>query len=257
MSAFSYGHIFESYQAATFQSIGSRAAATTQYCDLRSSFSAYPVVDQRPYNSCTAHAVAAIWWFALYRRTLAARKQGWQSCAVTAPPSRMYVYNRARIAAGISLNDDRGCSFAKAFAVLQGGAPAEWEFPYVARNLNVVPDSICVSSATRRIFPFTVQRIVTLDDMLSCLASWRPFVAALSVAYTFPNTLKSGLVPTPTENQIAAGHAMVVVGYDTSRRLFIFRNSWGPKWGAQGHCFIPFDYITNPSFSREMFALCA
>ena len=42
-------------------------------------------------------------------------------------------------------------------------------------------------------------------------------------------------------------HAVLAVGVATnaaatSRRLLI-RNSWGPGWGANGHAWLPYDYL--------------
>lgn len=33
---------------------------------------------------------------------------------------------------------------------------------------------------------------------------------------------------------IIIGHAVVMVGYDESQRVWIMRNSWGPDWGDGG-----------------------
>jgi C1A family cysteine protease len=77
------------------------------------------------------------------------------------------------------------------------------------------------------------------------------------VTAAFKDTTKTGLIALPRAGEtIIAGHSMVAVGFDTSRNVFIFRNSWGRGWGAQGHCFVPFDYLTGPHCG-EVFALCA
>ena len=44
-------------------------------------------------------------------------------------------------------------------------------------------------------------------------------------------------------------HAVLAIGVATnaavtSRRLLI-RNSWGPGWGANGHAWLPYDYLTS------------
>jgi len=38
-------------------------------------------------------------------------------------------------------------------------------------------------------------------------------------------------------------HAMVVVGYDLEKRVYILRNSWGTSWGDYGYCYVPFEYL--------------
>ncbi|EQC45824.1 papain family cysteine protease [Bacteriovorax sp. BSW11_IV] len=42
-----------------------------------------------------------------------------------------------------------------------------------------------------------------------------------------------------------AGHAILLVGYDDVKKQFLFKNSWGPKWGQEGYGVIGYDYIEN------------
>jgi C1A family cysteine protease len=41
------------------------------------------------------------------------------------------------------------------------------------------------------------------------------------------------------------GHAMVVVGHGTynGNQLVLLRNSWGPRWGSNGHAWVREDYL--------------
>lgn len=39
------------------------------------------------------------------------------------------------------------------------------------------------------------------------------------------------------------GHAVFVTGYDLDKKVFTFKNSWGPDWGFSGFGKISFDYI--------------
>lgn len=43
--------------------------------------------------------------------------------------------------------------------------------------------------------------------------------------------------PLNPDDPIKGGHAMAVVGFDEEKEHFIIRNSWGPKWGDQGHTY--------------------
>ena len=56
-------------------------------------------------------------------------------------------------------------------------------------------------------------------------------------------SLISKQIPSPN-----CGHAVTFVGYrcDGGRienAVFIFRNSWGPSWGAGGYGFVTYDYV--------------
>jgi C1A family cysteine protease len=39
-----------------------------------------------------------------------------------------------------------------------------------------------------------------------------------------------------------------MVGYDLEKRLFLAKNSFGPDWGDNGYCWIPFDYIKQEGY---------
>jgi hypothetical protein len=42
---------------------------------------------------------------------------------------------------------------------------------------------------------------------------------------------------------------MLCVGYSDKDRMFIVRNSWGPAWGDQGYCYIPYDYVMHSDYN--------
>lgn len=46
------------------------------------------------------------------------------------------------------------------------------------------------------------------------------------------------------------GHAIVITGYDRSRRAFTFKNSWGTKWGQQGFGTVSFEQIDKYSYDH-------
>ncbi|WP_374028946.1 C1 family peptidase [Bdellovibrio bacteriovorus] len=78
----------------------------------------------------------------------------------------------------------------------------------------------------------------------------RPVVITLKVAiphiddkkgtFTYNDAINtqcdSGQIP-------CGGHAVLLVGYDDERRLFMFKNSWGPTWGNEGYGYVTFDHV--------------
>lgn len=44
-----------------------------------------------------------------------------------------------------------------------------------------------------------------------------------------------------------AGHAILLTGYDSDRKVFFFKNSWSESWGNEGYGEIGFDYIDKYS----------
>jgi len=59
-----------------------------------------------------------------------------------------------------------------------------------------------------------------------------------------------GVIP-KRNGQIIGGHAVLIVGYDDSKQLFKFKNSWGSSWGDSGYGYLPYEYY----FLGDMFDL--
>lgn len=45
------------------------------------------------------------------------------------------------------------------------------------------------------------------------------------------------------------GHAILLTGYDSDKRIFMFKNSWGESWGDKGYGTMSFDYVNKYSDS--------
>jgi hypothetical protein len=50
-------------------------------------------------------------------------------------------------------------------------------------------------------------------------------------------------MPTDEEAKSGDGHVILLVGYDKATKRFIFRNSWGEKWGKNGYGTMPEEYV--------------
>jgi C1A family cysteine protease len=46
-----------------------------------------------------------------------------------------------------------------------------------------------------------------------------------------------------SDDELQGGHAICIVGYDDSRNLFKFKNSWSKKWADKGYGYLPYAYI--------------
>ncbi len=60
-------------------------------------------------------------------------------------------------------------------------------------------------------------------------------------------------MPQPAE-QALGGHAVLAVGYDDGQQRFI-RNSWGPGWGIQGYCMMPYLYLSDGSLASDFWTV--
>ena len=59
----------------------------------------------------------------------------------------------------------------------------------------------------------------------------------------------NGVIPNPS-GSIIGGHAILFVGYDDSKQLFKFKNSWGTSWGDNGYGYLSYKYFTSGNVSE-------
>ena len=219
-----------------FRSEGKKLPARV---DLRPYLS--EVEDQGELNSCVANAVAGAYEY------LAKRHLDDESFNV----SRLFVYYNARDLEGDdAIDEDEGTIIECAIDSLsEYGACSEDTWPYDEDLVNEEPDDDAYDEGVE----FLVEDVQRIDNDLQtwkeCLAAGYPIVFALDLYDSFESHRKRGLVPKPTAKELDSedyfGHAMLAVGYSDHDRVFIVRNSWGPKWGDQGYCYIPYEYVLD------------
>jgi len=105
------------------------------------------------------------------------------------------------------------------------------------------------------------QRILSLDEILACLAEGFPFVFGFAVDESFesPRVAGTGIVEMPeSDEHLIGGHAVLAVGYVQSERRFIVRNSWRSRWGMRGYFTIPFEYLADRALADDFWTIrCA
>lgn len=82
----------------------------------------------------------------------------------------------------------------------------------------------------------------------------RPVVVTVKVAIPYVDDAKGIVTYNATIDQecsgskiICGGHAVLLVGYDSDKKVFLFKNSWGPQWGSQGFGVLSFEHVDNYS----------
>jgi len=98
----------------------------------------------------------------------------------------------------------------------------------------------------------------SLAQVNGCLAAGYPFVFGVTVYESFEGdaVAKSGvlLMPLPTEKTVG-GHAVLAVGYNDAKQVFVIRNSWGSDWGQKGHFTIPYAYLLDPNLADDFWTI--
>lgn len=210
-----------------------------------------PIYDQGQLGSCTAQALAAAFDFDRQR-------QGKPFMS----PSRLFIYWNERDIEG-TIDSDAGAMIRDGVKVLvKLGTPREMIWPYDIEKFTLKPTPDAYVEAEKN-QALVYQRIMRpqdtpSQDMLLCLSMGYPFVTGFTVYESFESAdvARTGLVPMPgPDERVLGGHAIVVVGYDLEKQLFICRNSWGEAWGDKGNFSMPFAYLEDRNLSSDQWTL--
>ena len=86
----------------------------------------------------------------------------------------------------------------------------------------------------------------TPDNFKGYLSAGRPVAIGAKLGDRFMDWNSSATISSDTYNNPGmqhAYHAMVLVGYDDSKRAFRVRNSWGTSWGDNGSIWVDYDFF--------------
>ncbi len=206
-----------------------------------------PVYDQSTLGSCTANAVAGALQFER-------RKKGLPDFT----PSRLFLYWNTRAMEGTS-DYDSGAMLRDAIKSLgdMGDLP-ESDWPYDINEFATKPPLRCYDVATMYSHVQYKRIDQDLDLMRQALAGGDPFVFGFTVYESFESVdvAATGSVPMPgpLEKQLG-GHAVLAVGYEDVNQRFIIRNSWGPAWGQNGYCTMPYAYLQGRAYASDFWTI--
>lgn len=129
------------------------------------------------------------------------------------------------------------------------GVCLEKSFPY-GSNCALVPNKSCYTEGSKyqvvKYANIPTRNVNTaLNDLKALIQSGNTFVGGIMCYSNFFNDTK-GTIPLPT-GTIIGGHAVLFVGYDDTKRVFKFKNSWGKNWGDKGYGYLPYTYLLNGS----------
>jgi C1A family cysteine protease len=209
------------------------------FVDLRSHCS--PIENQGTLGSCTGQAVAGA--------IELLNKRGGKHNDV----SRLFIYYYERLILG-TVNYDSGAYIRDGIkATNKYGASLESLWPHDIRKFRQEPITEAKNDALNR----KVTRYERVNDFNGCvdaLSNGYPVVMGFYVYDSFmsKNVARTGIMPYPNtkREKLLGGHAVLLVGYDKRKKVFIARNSWGTNWGDKGYFYMPFDII-KPSMSDD------
>ena len=214
--------------------------------DLRAQCS--PVENQGQLGSCTANALVGSLEFLEIKAGKPATDL-----------SRLFVYYNERAIEG-TINEDAGAMIRDGVkSLVKQGVCTEKAWPYVIGKFAVKPPAACFKQGLAHQV-LSYHRILTVQEMKSCLAEGYPFVFGFTVyeAFESATVAKTGQLnlPRPKEKSLG-GHAVLAVGYNDAAQRFIVRNSWGANWGLHGYFTMPYDYLGNRNLADDLWTLRA
>jgi hypothetical protein len=229
--------------------------------DLRGQCS--PVADQGQMGACTAFAIAK------GLDEFLAKKAGHPT---SLSPAFLY-YEERKTQGNTDMTADTGAQIETGMKVLEAmGTSPEADDPYLSAAdqkdpakikafLATAPGSKAVTDALNFRIPGSKSFItpgtgkhlkpVPLSSMSAIrdsLASGMPVVAGIIVFQSMMSDAvkNTGVVPMPdpkSGDKPVGGHAIMLVGYDETKQVFIVRNSWSASWGDGGYFTLPYDYV--------------
>jgi C1A family cysteine protease len=210
----------------------------------------FPVYDQGQLGSCTANAFCAAFRI---RSTVQKKFTGFI-------PSRLFFYYNERQIEGTTREDAGADVIDGELFVQQQGICSEALWPYIIPKFAVQPPPTCYAQAKQ----YCIKTFLTLlqegpalvQAMKQQLLANEPLLIAVALYDSFESdsTAKTGIVSMPNKanESCLGGHEMCVIGFDDAKQQFLVLNSWGPRWGSRGRCYMPYAYFQDPNLCFEV-----
>jgi C1A family cysteine protease len=240
--------------------------------DLRDTgFFNFPLLDQGNLGSCTANAISAAVTFAMLKQGKTTAPQvnmGVKPTNVQEPgnigtgffsPSRLFIYYNERVKIN-TVNSDSGAVIRDGIKSLNTeGAPKETTWPYDIPKFTQKPPQAAYDEA-QNYQAVQYRRLLNTDikQLKGCLVQGFPFVLGFAVYSSFMTSqvAQTGIMPMPQQSEkLMGGHAVLCVGYDDAKKVFIIRNSWGDQWGDKGYFYMPYSYATNTDLATDFWTI--
>lgn len=214
--------------------------ASPNIVDLRSYCS--PIENQGSLGSCTGQAIAGA------IELLNKRNGNYKDI------SRLFIYYYERLILG-TINYDSGAYIRDGIkATNHYGASLESLWPHDISKFKVEPITEAKNDALNRKVT-RYERVTTFNGCIDALTNGYPVIMGFHVYTSFmsANVARTGNMPYPNtrRERLLGGHAVLLVGYDKRKKVFIARNSWGTNWGHKGYFYMPFNVVTNTSMSSD------
>lgn len=206
-----------------------------------------PVKDQGQLGSCVAFATTAVKeWQEIKEYGLEivmAKKKPAMDTKLVRDLSEQWVYWHCKKID--PWPNEEGTSIRYAMKILQHqGVPFEKEWPYSATTIGKPSKMANRIAMWLRISSYW--RITTGLELKAALVNHGPIPIGILCFEEIFGVGANGIVADPKNpSQVYGGHAVCAVGYDDSKKLIKFKNSWSSSWGDKGYGYLSYNFIDN------------
>jgi len=208
-----------------------------------------PVWNQQFTNTCTGQSMAA-------------QIYGFQKNAQVAKPivpSSLFIYWNTRDIEDTEAVDSGATLRNTIKAVARWGFASEECWPFDTKKVLTQPVKPCYVEAEPRKITAYARVDQRLDQLKAYLAARGTISFGFAVYANFEsqNVAKTGILTMPDQNNDApvGGHAVLLVGYDDAKKMFLVRNSWGSDWGIGGYFWMPYSYVLSPDLAADFWTV--
>lgn len=206
------------------------------------------IYNQGKLGSCTANAIAGMYEFDEI-------KQDTNNLFI---PSRLFIYYNERNMED-TVKYDSGAQIRDGMkSINKLGVCPETMWPYDITKFTEKPTDECYEMAEKHTAIKYHRVLQDMNHLRGCLNNGLPFAFGFTIYESFESeeTAKTGIMKMPTKDEkCLGGHAIMAVGYDDERKVFIIRNSWGIEWGDKGYFYMPYEFITNKDLCSDFWVI--
>ena len=208
--------------------------------DLRPQLS--PIENQLKTNSCTANSIAT------------AIEMKYSGVDV----SRLFMYYNGRKLSNLQ-NSDGGAYIRDVLkSTNKLGTCTEEIWPFDPLKVNNEPNKEAYTKTNYRIMGY--QRLSDdpgrkSKEIYHALERNRIVVFGMAL---FDSTFRcqNEVYELPSVKETIRGyHAVCLVGYDKSQKMFLMRNSWGTLWGKDGYTWLKKDFVLDKNFCDDFWVV--
>ncbi|RYE02120.1 MAG: hypothetical protein EOP61_09365 [Sphingomonadales bacterium] len=205
-----------------------------------------PVQDQGTIGSCNACAIVGALEFQMIK-----------GGRVLTPLSPLYVYYNGRKLAGMEQQDSGLLCHHATAAIMAYGACEETLWPYKAEKLKHEPPKECYDNS-REFDTTQYARLGTSEEAKVALSQGMPIVFGFDIPRSYYTAAAAtGQMPQDGTYDLdpMSGHAMLIVGFDDVKGMWLARNSWGEGFGEKGYLWIPYGLASRYVWNDELWAI--